>query len=88
MSLGIPPGDSVVLRAIVGELGSLETIEAKGTAVGFVDKREMLILVDVVLAVTEPLAAGPLPVMEETVPDVDGAGVGPEARFELALEEA
>ena len=75
----------MVVRARVGPLGSLETIEAKGTAVGFVDKRVMVILgVDDVLAVTEPLT-----VVEGTVPVVDDVLVGPECELalELALEE-
>lgn len=76
-----------MVRAKVGPLASLETIEAKGTAVGFVAKREMVkLIVDVVLEVTEPLAE-----MEGTVPDVDDvddAEVGPEVECELALEGA
>jgi len=83
MPLGVAPGASVVERARVGPLGSLETIEAKGTAVGFVDKRVILILgVDDVLAITVPLAVVE---GEGTVPEVDDVLVGPEC--ELALEE-
>lgn len=87
MSLGMEPGTSVVVRARVGPLASLETIEAKGTAVGFVDKRVTVILgVDTVLVVTvEPLTG-----MEGMEPDVDDAEVvvGPEVGCEVALEEA
>ena len=55
-------------------------IEANGTAVGFVDKRVIMILgVEDVLAVTEPLTD-----LEAMVPEVDDALVDPEC--ELALE--
>jgi hypothetical protein len=69
-------------RAIVGALGWLETIEAKGTAVGFVAKRVTVILgVDVVAAtVTEPLT-----VAEGTFPEIDDEGVPLEV--DTALEE-
>ena len=81
--MGSAPAASEVVRVGIVPLGSLETIEARGTAVGFVDKREMEILgVELVLVVTEPLTE----TEEETVPDVDGADVGPECE-ELALVE-
>jgi hypothetical protein len=39
MSVGWVPGANVVARGLVGADEALTTIEAKGTAVGFVDKR-------------------------------------------------
>jgi hypothetical protein len=88
MPLGPGPGASVVVRARVGRLGSLETIEAKGMAVGFVAKRVTEILgVDDVLAVTV--------VLPDTVelPELEGAGpvvlgLVDELECELELEEA
>jgi len=59
----------------------LETIEAKGTAVGFVDKREIVILgVDDVLAATEPVTEA-----EETEPEADDMLVDPECELALGV---
>lgn len=74
----------MVKRAMVGPLGWLETMEAKGTAVGFVAKRETVILgvdiVAVVAVVTEPLT-----VAEGTFPKIDDGGAPLEV--DTALEE-
>lgn len=79
MPVGTEPGGAVVVSARVSKLASLETIEAKGTAVGFVDKRVKVILgVDEVLAVTEtPPLAGTEPPLAGTVPLAELEGVGP-----------
>jgi len=70
MLLGPGPGVSEVVRVGTGKLDSVETIADKGTAVGFVAKRETEILgVDEVLVATVTVGLAEL---EEAGPDVDG----------------
>jgi len=84
MLLGPGPGVAVVVRTGIGKLGSLETIEAKGTAVGFVAKRVTEILgVDDVLVDTVTVE---LPELEEEEPVV--IELLDECELELELEEA
>jgi len=61
------PGDTVVERAMVGALDWLAVIEAKGTAVGFVEKRgEMVgVATELVLEAVDPET------LEVTVPEMD-----------------
>ena len=75
--VGVEPGTAVEARGWVARLVSLEVMDAKGTAVGFVESREIVILgveavtepVTVAEAVTEPVTG------EATIPDAGDAVV-------------
>jgi len=57
--VGVDPGAGVVAKGFVAALGSFDTIEDKGTAVGFVACNETDGMGNVLLAVTLPLAVPP-----------------------------
>jgi ABC-type uncharacterized transport system permease subunit len=74
-----------VERGIVAILVSLAVMEAKGTAVGFVERRgeSVKLGVEAGVAITEPLM-----VLEGTVPDVDDGVADGTAGLGVALEGA
>ena len=92
MPVGPGPGVSVVVRARVGTRDSLGTMEAKGTAVGFVAKRVKVTLgVDDVLPVAVGLAELEIEepdVIEPDVTEPEGDEVGLDPDCNLGLEGA